>query len=75
MKIIICRQLLSLMAVLLFWAAVPEADVCSGSGSGCFGKPVRTDPWSVGGRGGLFLRTLPGNRVRVQLNFNATENM
>ena len=47
----------------LFLATVPEADVCSGSGSWCLGKPIWTDPRSVWGSGGLLLWTLPGNNI------------
>lgn len=48
----------------LFLATVPEADVCSGSGSWCLGKPIWTDPRSVWGSGGLLLWTLPGKKTR-----------
>lgn len=49
----------------LFLATVPEADVCSGSGSWCLGKPVWTDPRSVWGSGGLLLWTFPGKKTHV----------
>ena len=54
-----CEKLL--FETCFFLAAVPEADVRSGSGSGRVGKSVRTDPGSVWGSGGLLLRTIPGN--------------